>query len=270
MAGRKRSRVNPLHLLISILFLILIVGGAIFFAKTYEPPTTEEYIQRSDRYLEDLAWELGVEAQLQETMYWDWIDENNNLLPLTGNQFLIGTVNVNGIGKYGKIKSDSLEKINDKFFKPILATSDEFFADERFYADKRNSRVGVDNPLHETYRGFEKGPIKCLLRLTAQSDPFGYFFCGVVDEEEMELQQQFSSLFSTKYNPKKPSLFRVDLIKEPFARGNFSEAILGYVWIAKKENDEWKIIWKGNEIALCSEMERLEIPKSIYQNCAEE
>ncbi|MBI2443579.1 MAG: hypothetical protein HYV40_06790 [Candidatus Levybacteria bacterium] len=270
MTGRKRHRVKPLHLLLSVLLLILTVGGTIIFAKTYKPPLPETYIERGNTYLEELAGELGVDAQIQETIYWDWIDEKNTLLPLIGNQFIIGTVDANGIGKYGKVTSDNLEKINSKFFRPIINTSEDFFTMELFVEDKKNRRDSENNPLNETFRGFTRGKVLCVLRLTTQSDPFGYFFCGIVDEKQRKLQQQFTSLFSTKYNPKNFSSFRVETVEGDFASGSYSESVIGYVWFAKKENGEWNILWKGNDIALCSDMETLQIPKRIYQNCYKE
>lgn len=272
MTGRRKKNI-VLKALLSSFFIILVLAGAWYLAKTYKPPTPQEYIERGQTYLEGLQAELGVEGSFQDTIYWDWIDGDGTLLPLTGKQFLLGTVDTNGIGKYGKFTSEDLSKINNKFFKSIITTTDNYYSSIKFVESEENQRKTVNDPLNETFRGFERGQVKCLMRLTPQSDPFGYFFCGTVDTEQIKLQKQLP-LFSTKYNPKKPSLFRVDFVKEPFARGSYSEAIEGYVFIAKKTDGKprsnrggWSIIWKGNEIALCSEMERHEIPKSVYGSC---
>ena len=265
--ARKKSKINFVHLLLSLLFILLIGGGGIYFARTYKPPTAEEYIARGETYLEGLQSELSVTGTLQETMYWDWIDENNKLLPLTGKQFLLGTTDTDDIGKYGKISSKNLTKINNKFFAPLLITSSDYYEQSKFVENEMNQRKNMRDELNETFRGFEKNKIKCMIRLTPQSDPYGYFFCGTIDEKQIKLQKQLSSLFSTTYNPKKYYSYRIEKINEPFARGSVSESVEGYVFIAKKTDGRWKIIWKGNEIALCSEMERLSIPKSIYESC---
>lgn len=265
--ARKKSRVKLLHALLSFLFLLLILGGAVFFAKTYKPPTTEDYIERSETYLDGLQAELGVTGTLQKTIYWDWIDENNMLLPLTGKQFLLGTTDTNDIGKYGKVTSKNLTKINKKFFAPLLTTSTIYFEQSNFVEDEANQRKNMKDELNETFRGFEKNKIKCMIRLTPQSDPYGYFFCGTIDEDQMARQKELSSLFSTVYNPKKYYSYRVDVIDETFARGSVTEVVLGYVFIAKKTDGNWNILWKGNDIALCSDMETLGIPKKIYQSC---
>lgn len=265
MARKKRIRLP--HVLLSLLFLLLLIGGAVFFAKTYTPPTKEQYLERSSRYLEGLQEELGVTGTFQETVYWDWIDKDGTLLPLTGKQFLLGTVDTNGIGKYGNVHSNNLTKINKKFFTPIAVTTTEYFTKSKFIPSEKNARSTMKDELNEVFGGFERNTIKCLFRLTPQSDPYGYFFCGIVDELQRTRQKQLSSLFSTRYNPKKYYSFRVDTIDPPYARGSYSEIIEGYVFIAKKTDDSWKLIWKGNEIASCNEMEKLDIPKSIYQDC---
>lgn len=273
MTGRRKKKVF-LQALFSSLFILLILCGAWYFAKTYKPPTPEEYIERGQVYLEGLQAELGVEGSFQNTIYWDWIDEDGTLLPLTGKQFLLGTVDTNGIGKYGKIKSNNLTKVNNKFFKPIIATTEDYYVTSKFAESAQNSRAEVNDPLNETFRGFEKGQIKCLMRLTPQSDPFGSFFCGTVDTGQMKLQKQFSSIFSTKYNPNKNYSFRVEKIQESFAKGTVSETIFSYTWIAKKTDGKprsnrgkWSVIWKGEEIPLCLEMEEKSIPKGIYLRC---
>lgn len=267
MSGRRKHRIRSLQLLLSVLFICLLIGGAVFFAKTYKPPTPEQYLERSSRYLEGLQAELGVTGTFQETIYWDWIDDNGTLLPLTGKQFLLGTVDTNGIGKYGNVSSDNLTKINKKFFRPIITTTDEYFSDSKFVISEINKRKTMKDELNEEFGGYERNSIKCLFRLTPQSDPYGYFFCGIVDEGQIKLQQQLSPLFSTHYNPKKYYSFRVDMIDLPYARGNYSEIIEGYVFIAKKTEEKWQLIWKGNEAPLCTTMQELAIPKKIYLSC---
>ncbi|MDP3941673.1 MAG: hypothetical protein Q8Q49_05185, partial [bacterium] len=218
MLGRRKKKVL-LHALLSFLFILVVFGAAWYFAVTYTPPTTQDYVDRSMTYLDDWSEELGVDAKTRESIYWDWIDENNTLVPLTGNEFYLGTIDVNGIGSYGSVDSDHLEKVNKKFFQPLLDDSDRYFDEKRFLGDKRNSREKEDDPIHTIHRGYQKGKMYCLLRLTPQSDPFGSLFCGTIDEEQKSLQKKVKGLFSSAYNPKNFTSFRVTKIENDFALG---------------------------------------------------
>src|SRR3989344_6962319 len=102
MLGKRKKKVL-LQAILSFLFILLVFVGAWYFAVTYKPPTTQDYIDRSTIDLEDWAAGLGVEAKTRESAYWDFIDEDNTMLPLTGNEFIIGTTDANGIGQYGEV-----------------------------------------------------------------------------------------------------------------------------------------------------------------------
>ena len=103
-----------------------------------------------------------------------------------------------------------------------------------------------------------------------KSDPFGRFFCGFVDLDQYALQKQFTGLFDMK--PKlgqQPPMLRIEKIYKDAALGNYAEGSGpgGYTFMAKKKDDKWNIVWKGQEIALCSEMEKQQIPQEIYGEC---
>jgi hypothetical protein len=262
----KRKRKVLLQALLSFLFILLVFCGAWYFAVTYKPPSTKDYLERSITYLDEWASELGVETTTRKSIYWDFIDEDNSLVPLIGYDFSLGTVEADGIDQYADVDSDHLEKINNKFFKPLLDDSKKYFTKSRFIEDKKNSRDKEADPAHPIRRAYQRGKIYCLLHLTPQSDPFGNFFCGIIDEKQIALQKKVKGLFSTAYNPKKFLAFRVTKIEKDFALGIVMDNIQGYTWIAKKEEGGWKIIWKG-QIPLCSEMEEKSIPKSIYLKC---
>ncbi len=263
-----RKRKLLLQALLSLLFIALLFGGAWYFATSYKPPTTEDYVNRGRSYLEEAANALGVEAKVQESVYWSWIDEKGQILPLIGNQFLLGTVDVNGIGKYGDVTSKHLEKVTDTFFRSLLADSETFFNKSHFVANKENAREKENDPTHTIRRGYERGKIKCLLRLTPHSDPFGAFFCGAIGDHQLTLQKRVAGLFSTTYNPKHFSAFRVTKSEKDFALGTYMEDVGGYTWIAKKTEGKWQVVWKGQEIPLCTDMQKGSIPKTIYLNCS--
>lgn len=266
MSGRRRKKLF-LQALLSSLFLLLVFAGAWYFAVTYKPPTTQEYVDRAETYLEDWANSIGVEAKIHGSTYWDWIDEDGTLLPLTGNEFYLGTLDVNGIGQYGTVSSQHLEKVTAKFFQPLLEDTASYFEKSRFVADSTNDRKNDKDPTRSIRRGYQHGKLYCLLRLTPQSDPFGALFCGTIDEKQQRLQKKVRGLFTTKYNAKHFASFRVTKIDRDFALGVDLEDTGGYTWIAKKSDDAWKILWKGQDIPLCSMMEENSIPKSIYLTC---
>lgn len=269
MLGKRKKKLL-LQAILSFLFILLVFAGAWYFAVTYKPPTTQDYVDRAAANLEDWAAELGIEAKTRESTYWDFIDEDNTILPLTGNEFIIGTTDANGIGKYGDIDTDHLEKLNNKFFKPLLDDSKKYFKDSGFIEDNKNSRYKKNDPTRSIHKAFQRGKIYCLFHLTPQSDPFGSFFCGVIDEKQITLQKKVKGLFPTTYNPKNFLAFRVTKIEKDFALGITMDNIQGYTWIAKEENDKWTILWEGQEIPLCSVMNEKSIPKSIYLKCYKE
>ena len=110
--------------------------------------------------------------------------------------------------------------------------------------------------------------MKCLIKIDELSDPFGNFFCGKIDEDQRLLQEEFSSLFAG--NKDQIVSYRVKKIDEVFAVGSANYIYTGFMWIAKNIDGEWQIISRGQDIPFCSDMEKYEVPKSIYETCYDE
>lgn len=220
--------------------------------------------------LSGLAEALELKPELRDYMYMDWLDENKQPLPLTGSQFIVGTVNINGIGKYKAIPENDLAKITLTNLSPLLTTADTYFIGQGFTKNSLNTRIISDPPIQTAFYGYEKGQLKCVIRIDEQTDPFGNFVCGTIDTQQEALQNEFRSLFTgAKANMDGITItsYRVQKVEGNFALGSANGNIMGYTWMAKKVNGTWQIVWRGNDIALCSEMIKQGIPKSIYGNC---
>lgn len=245
---------------------------AIFFvtvlliAKHTNKPSTNT---TPKQILPELAKQLEIKPELRDSPYWSWVDKNKTILPLNGQEFFIGSVNSNGIGKYKNITSDDIEQFTLPFFQPIIKTSDTFFIQHGFNKNMMNSN-DVPDMFGTIYGGFENGELKCIYSLWEKSDPFGRFFCGYIDQHQRQLQKDFLHLFPMTYVPgQRPPFLRVEKVYGDFALGNYAEGSGpgGYTFMAKKTAGSWQIVWKGQEIATCSQMQKYQIPKEIYGEC---
>ena len=235
------------------------------------PTTTTATTDASEEtiLLTGLSQALELKPELRDYMYMDWISENNQILPLTGSQFIVGTFNITGIAKYNTIPKDA-SKITVKTLAPLLTTADAYFMNQGFAKNTVNTRTVQADQLQIAFTGYEKGPMKCVIRIDEESDPFGNFVCGTIDTQQQALQNEFRPLFTgTKANLDGIAItsFRVQKIEDNFALGSANGYILGYTWMAENKNGAWQIVWHGNEIALCSDMQKLGIPQPIYGNC---
>lgn len=244
--------------------VLLVLNSPIFKQKQAEVEQTPT--QSVDELLNGWSSALEIKPELRDSIYWDWVDGNSRL-PLTGKQFLMGTVNINGIGQYKALADQSLENITFENMQPIITTSQSFLTGKGFSASPDNNRTTPDDGPISRYYGFENGDTKCLMRLDYQTDPFGTFFCGIIDKNQEQLQSQFRNLFSEDLDANQFTSFRVQKVEGDFATGAFIGVVTGYQWIAKQENGAWTIIWTGSEPPMCSEVEQYGIPKSIYQTC---
>lgn len=268
MAKKKRKptgQSNGMKLLLLALAGVLIIAGALFFIKKATAPTIAPDSNRA--VLQKLQKQLSLTAAMQPYNYMDWVGENKQLYPLRGEYFIVGTVNSNGIAKYEGLTSEDLASITFTQLAPLRNAAETFFLENGFEKSTLNSRITGESPGRVQRVGFFKGDMKCMITAYEFTDPFANFFCGKIDNKQISLQLPFRDLFEYKYNPSSLASFRVDKVDGDFATGSKTFDYSGYQWIAQKKNDTWEIVWKGQEIPLCSDMKKYEIPKEIYQQC---
>jgi uncharacterized protein YneF (UPF0154 family) len=250
---------KPIGIILIFLVVILIVG---FLSIKIQKPQEQRTPLTNEHVLQELQRELGVRATLQKDDTTDW-KSPDGFLPLTGNRFLIGTLGINGLGKYGDITQENLNQIDKAFLTGIFKKTDAYFANQGFTKNSDNTTTTPD-PVNELLSGYEKDTMRCVVTLTIATDPFGYFFCGTVDTKQLMLTKQFEHVV----NPDKdPNLhMRVQKVENDFALG-YTSNIIGSQWIAKRTHGKWQVVWTGREIPLCADMDTYEIPTSIYTNC---
>ncbi len=249
-----------------LIVLAVIVG---FLVLTFDKKQNQESVPTTSmstkEVLDGQAKKLEVKPELRDSIYTDWLENDNTVVPLTGQQFFMGTVNSNGIKAYNKIKDT--DNITFQTMQPVENRSDSYFSSIGFTKNAMNTLRTGTTPIRTQFIGYEKDTMKCVIRLDEHTDPFGNFFCGKVDTAQIALQKEMGNMLPYSFSKNNMSSFRVQKIEGNFAIGSYSEPITGYTWIAKKDGTTWKVIWKATEIASCSDMERLGVPKSIYGDC---
>src|SRR3989344_102153 len=76
--------------------------------------------------------------------------------------------------------------------------------------------------------------------------------------------EEIRSLLIGDNNPEE-FLFEISKKGSEFAIGSINAVNGGgYIWIAKKVNDNWNIIWRGQEYPLCKILKDNFVPNNIY------
>lgn len=261
----QRKKFNKVFFLLVLPTLILLGFILIFFfnkATTISPPPLS-----SSQLLGKLQAHLMLKAEIKPYPYMDWVTQRKVLQPLTGNNFTIGTVNVQDTDKYPQLNPKDLYTITFDNLAPLQKDAEDFFLEQGFDKNDLNTRTTGAEPSQTRFLGFEKAGMRCVVTLYEKSDPFATFFCGKIDRAQIKAQIPFQSLFEYTYQPNAISSFRVERIERDFARGSQIFDYSGYTWIAKKEHRTWKVIWTGEEIPLCSDMQKDGVPQPIYKSC---
>lgn len=197
----------------------------------------------------------------------NWIDQNSQNIPLIGQGFgLAGTVSNNYVSKYGNYSD--LESITIDSFKNIQSNIDSFFKSNGFEKDKVNTiNHTTNNTIDTIVLGYTKNEAKCLITLYAKTDPFGDFFCGVVDEKRVAWVKELSPIFNPNKNLE--IIITVDKLIGNYAKGGIGGRWGGggTAWIALKTDGVWEKIWGGQDIISCSIANKYQIPKEIYEEC---
>lgn len=217
--------------------------------------------------LTGLLTDLSIQSDITLYNYRDWLSDDTPL-PLTGEQILFMTNNLpNNSSNGGFIKND-LDTITTANLQPLITRVRDYFLSQDFIENKENTRVIKSDAMVISYYGFEKNELKCILEIDEKTDPFGNVVCGVIDTKQAEEQKAFIPvLIGSDYYGDTITSFRIEKAEASFARGTANGTFSGYTWMAKNINGTWKIVWRGQEIPLCSEMERLGIPQAIYESC---
>ena len=248
-----------------VILLLFLAFGIWVYGNIEHPETKTEY---EDNLLSGLAGEVGTQAHTSNYIYYDWVNEDGSIVPLTGQQFGVGTQGSDSLGQYGSIQNNDISQVTQEFLAPILNASNEYYQGVGFKVSKTNTST-VPDEIGMTYSGYMKDDTKCLTKLYLQTDPFGYFFCGTVDYAQQKLMQEFSGLFPYEKNSDGSiSTYRITKVVGDFANGSvYSGGPGGYQFIAKKVNHEWKPVWEGQDFPLCSDMEKYQVPESMYPGC---
>lgn len=229
-------------------------------------PTAEKNVIDPIQILNQLQATLKTSSPITNRNN-SWIDQNSQNIPLIGQDFgLAGTVSNNYVSKYGNYSD--LESITIDSFKNIQSNIDSFFKSNGFEKDKANTiNHTTNNTIDTIVLGYTKNETKCLITLYAKTDPFGDFFCGVIDEKRAPWVKELSPIF----NPNKDLgiIITVDKLVGNYAKGGTGGRWGGggAAWIALKTDGVWKEIWGGQDIISCSIFNKYQIPKEIYEDC---
>lgn len=254
--------------LLVIVLLVVLAFGMWWYRKSSAVPETQSITQVEDETLRGLGEAIGTVVSLNDYVYYDWVNSDGSIQPLTGRQFGVGTTGSDTLGKYGNISNNDISQVTEAFLSPLRNTSNGYFESIGFLQNSDNTSL-VPDEIGTTYVGYEKGEMKCLTKLYIQTDPFGYFFCGTVDTAQEELQKSFLDTFPYEKNADGSiASFRVAGVEGDFASGSASPGGPGgYQWIAKNTDGTWGVVWEGQDFPLCSDMQMYEVPTSMYPGC---
>lgn len=252
----------------NIILVVIIVVVFLLVVIQYRQPNqsiTPSQTVTVGQTLQDLQTALHTDASPSATGDWDWIQANGTHLPLTGKSIGLSTKAQNGLGTYGDVTGDDPAKITKQFITDLSSTMQTFFLNHGFSKGTANNSNGFTE-MGTVREGYSNGDIKCITSLTAQSIPFGYVTCGTVDQRQLALQKDFSSLIQQTKTESLSYTFRVQKVEGNFALGYVGD-IAGYQWIAKKTNGTWAIIAKTPDLFPCVAMQKYSVPKTLYGNC---
>jgi hypothetical protein len=263
-------------LMLGILISLLIVGGVFayyFRDQKYQPQskistsTTSSQIVSQNitdpkQALEALQVVLKVTSPITDRNNIDWLDQNNRRIPLTGVDFSLATSTYSAVGKYGNYKANDLNSITEESFKPLQMSVENFFTLNGFQKDTSNT-FRNNTGLPYLNMGFTKGDLKCLINLTPRTDPFGDFFCGIIDQTQIAWRKELTPAINTTNDPH--IVVEVSKLQGNYATGGVGTNMGGgAAWWAVKINGQWKEVWRGQNSISCKPVNQYNIPKEIY------
>lgn len=256
-------------IVIFAVILLLVVGLLVYYfglfktssspavtttiSPTVNPVTVSPDIKET---LTALEKDLQVTAPITARKNVSWFTKKQ-IIPLTGQGFLLGTFANAYVGKYGNLGEGNLQAVTKVFLTPLITAAENSLIAQGF---KKN------NEAESTY--YTKGDLICLVNATLQVDPFGDFFCGRVDEEQAAWRKELAPVI----NPTNDSdiVVSVDKLSGNFATGGIGAVRGGggAVWYAVKVNGSWKKVFTGQNSISCNVVKQYSMPKEIYGECS--
>lgn len=269
-------------IMIGAISLILIVGTVAYYLGTTKnskqmtisktpqqivsPSQQSSNLESPEQILASLEKTLSVNSPITDQKSKNWTNNDKQVVPLKGKSFGIGTFKNAYMDKYGNFPSlpdgnPDLSKIDKSSLEPLRKQVDNFFINNGFTMDTLNTKeiAGFEN-----LYGYTLGDIHCLVSLFPQSIPFGQFFCGVLDPDELSWWKELVPIINPKNAPN--TYFSVNKLIGNYARGGVGGYAGGVVWYAVKIDGKWKEVWTGQNIISCTPVKQYNIPKEIYGN----
>lgn len=95
----------------------------------------------------------------------------------------------------------------------------------------------------------------------------GYlFYSGNLTFQGYSEESKIQKDLATQLNSQNISGFEISVrrISGNYAQGGAGVPPQGAAWMAVKEGNLWKVVWEGQNIPKCSEMEKYKIPQEFY------
>ncbi len=243
---------------------VVIFGLASLYPKPYFKigSSISQQDQTAKGLLQELQKELSTNAPIAKSKSVDWVDDNKQAVPLAGWTFGVGISANSYMGHYGNFSN--ISEITEASLQPLQSTAENFFVKNGFTVSDLNKKT---NELSETTYGYSLGDLKCLTKLSPQSNAFARFFCGTLDVQELAWRKELVMVINSENNQG----IRVTVDKEVnnmYATGfvGVSSGGTGATWYAVKVDGQWKEVWTGQNIISCKPVQQYNIPKEIYGN----
>jgi len=227
----------------------------------------------SKQILVDLEKALNVTAEITDRNN-NWLVENKERIPLLGQQFALGSIATKHMGKYGNyvqlFSSSYIKGITENNLKLLQGEIDKFFTANGFQANNHNTlranrSLASNINLVSLSNGYIKGNLKCLITLSQGTDPFGYFFCGIVDQTQLAWRKELTPAINTTNDL--DIVVNVSKLFGDYATGGVGSATGGggTGWYAVKINGQWKEVLRGQQMTLtsCKLLQKYNFPKEI-------
>ncbi len=236
--------------------IVVVLLGKYYSGKSKTSLSSVSNSQSAQTILQSLQQSISTSAPIRVSMSTDWVDDNNQIVPLKGWSFGVGTAENTYIGKYGSFSD--INEITETSLQPLKSAAESFVVRNGFAISSLNKR---SNPLTTSY-GYASADIKCLVSLSPQSNPFGDFFCGTIDNQELGWRKELVPVINPKNDPS--VLVSVTKLAGNYAIGSVGGYASGSAWYAVRVDGLWKEVWEGQNIISCKPVKQYTIPKDMY------
>lgn len=259
----------PIITLVGVLAVVFAISFLRVTGKSKSIPTdsfVNQNITDPKQALNSLQKALNVNSPINDYNGIDWLDQNKQRVPLMGQDFGLSMANY---GNYSAQDIISLSVTEDSL-KPLQSAVDNFFTSNGFQKDNSNTFRNIQKDarnnglvfLSNLSMGYTKGKLKCIISLSLNTNPPGYFFCGIVDQTQITWRKELTSAINTTNDPN--IMVRVYKLSGNYATGSIGGSGGGARWFAVKIDGQWKEVWSGQNIISCKPVNQYNIPKEIY------